>query len=859
MQENVLNKSRLARIFLFLFALVFFASPAFASEEFLSEKWLFNGDSFVANSQAFIMHMDYNTIIYVSSDLGSVGIPYGSCSKINSTKICYNLSTFDADKRAMKAKLLVFSVAPKITVYRQVSRPFVYVDEEAVVSVSINNTGGMATTVDYIDEFPDSLQLMYASGCIIDGHTMKWSGLVGKDSGYTCYFTIKPNDDLYRSIKARAVYYDGQQLKTIYSEAITVDARHFLVLAASASESSLLNGQIVNLTLNLSSRYYKMLNDRLAASVEVIIPESMVFYSASDIIKKVNDNVYNWSLTLYQNNTAQIVLRLRPKRIGTSEVVVKASYETDTGNFSLEDRKVPFTVTGKDLIVISEIKKGVSLETELETGEEYWLLVYVQNPNQYVVFKNVNMTFFTNLTYVENVILPYLNGSSQRIPVNINFKAPFVESTASYPFNININYSTEFGDYSYATLRKSISVRSPETPYITYVLTPSGNIESKDEFTVKVQVRNPRKTGINNVKISTKVLSAFKVSGVPDVITNINKAATLDAYELKLTAPRTLFDKTYVFNTTVSYVDEATGKTIFTYKEQSLKITPKQIKLSYNRRVSDTKIFKNKVLQLDHLITSNDDEEFKNLVITFPVQKYVDVIGSVNHAVNEISPGESMTLTGIEKIRVKEKDSIVLEPVTIRYQDLGGEYSNSTFGAISLGMASGYSEDMGPSLVADKKISVSKIDRSQDQNVSVVILLRNIGDAIADQIYLSDEYRQMALADLAPGMQVEVLYNISGNDIKSSGMIKRSIISYADSGGKHKYYTASEDLFVSVVEPKPAAAEIKTTAISAEQAQPEPQEEQIQQAQPQEEQKTKGFFANLWDSIKKILFWKRNQ
>lgn len=860
MKESVFGRTSLIFVFLFAFAVVFLAPNSFAADEFIREQWFFNGDSFIANNKAFIMHMDDNSIIYISSDGESAGIPYASCSRLNSTKICYNMSVFDVDQRAMKAKLLIFSVAPKITVTRQISKSFVYVDEEAVVSVSVSNTGGTAATVDYFDEFPDSVQLLYASGCVISNNTIRWSGMVGKDSADTFSFTIKPKDELYRTIKASAVYYDGQDIKTAYSNAITLDARQFLVLSTSVSDTSLLNGQIVNLTLNLSSRYSKKLNNQLASYVEVVLPESMVFYDASDIIKKINNYVYNWSLTLYQNNTAQIVLLLRAKRTGTSEVVLKTSYETDSGNFSLSGRKVPFTVTGKDLLLSSEIKKGVSLQTELESGEEYNLIVYIQNPNQYIAFTSVNMTLFTNLTYVENVIIPYFNASSQRIPVNVYFTAPLVDSTKSFPFYININYTTEFGDYSYATLRKSVSVRAPETPAISYALTPSSNVESKDEFTLKVQVRNPRKIDISNVRITTKIPDAFKVKGVTDLATNINKVSTLDAYEVKITAPATALDKTYIFNTTVSYTDEATGKEIFTYKEHEMKIAPKKIMLSYTRSVSDSKIFRNKIILLDHILSSNDNDGFRNLVILFPVQKYIDVVDSLNYSVNKISPGETITLTGIENIRVKEKDSISVEPVTLKYQDMDGYRLNATFGAISLSLASGYSEDTGPSLIADKKISLSKVNRSIAQNATIVITLRNIGDEMAKQIYLSDEYEQMIIADLAPGMQTEIRYDISGDDINSTGQIKRSILSYVSQNKGYKYTTASEDLFVPVIAAKPIVLE----NLSSVEVQVLPTEivvvsNETGQAQPAEEQLKKGFFANLWDSIKKVLFWKRKQ
>jgi len=92
-------------------------------------------------------------------------------------------------------------------------------------------------------------------------------------------------------------------------------------------------------------------------------------------------------------------------------------------------------------------------------------------------------------------------------------------------------------------------------------------------------------------------------------------------------------------------------------------------------------------------------------------------------------------------------------------------------------------------------------------------------------------------------------------------VIKRSILSYGEPVREYKYYTASEDLFVKII-PVPAQT-VSAETPGSEQPITEPIQPAKTPAQPDAagvqhaEVQSKGFFANLWESIKNILFWKR--
>ncbi|MBW3023032.1 hypothetical protein KY308_02930, partial [Candidatus Woesearchaeota archaeon] len=209
-----------------IIVLILFAVFVHGAETRIFEGYVFSDQSITVDDKPFTITFDPQPdTIMLKYNRNYYFVPADDCKTIMNLKFCYDSYTYDIDKNKYKVDLIVYSVSPDIKITRTIDKKDLLVGEEAEISVNVTNGVGLAAeNFTFIDSFPpDEFEITDVSWCSEENNSAFYSGYIKENDFLKCSYKIKPLKKLQRSSRAKVSYFDGTEMKDLYSSTIQFD------------------------------------------------------------------------------------------------------------------------------------------------------------------------------------------------------------------------------------------------------------------------------------------------------------------------------------------------------------------------------------------------------------------------------------------------------------------------------------------------------------------------------------------------------------------------------------------------------------------------------------------------------------
>ncbi|GEM_PF-2739773 len=716
-----------------ILAVLLLAAAASADTQVFSG-YLYSGETLTVDKQVMTTYISSSENGMVADyRTGLLSVINNTCQSTDYFKLC--LDNIEQDYTAKKKKMSIraFSTIPSLTITRKASKSELAIGEETAFTVTIENTGGVARNATYTDAFPENIEIKDIDGAYAKGNAVTWSGTIPLSGSKEIIYTIRPKDALKQGLKASLRYFDGYSMQTIYSDEITLSVTHFLNIEATIGKADIYLGQPDNFTINLTNRG----NNTINATLDIDFGEGLEVFAPS-AFTKTGSGIYRWNGELRKRNLSNnrvfskaYIFELKGARIGSTDITATTSYtDLATGeNVKLADIKKTVKVSDRG----TAIRTSFSDQT-LEAGQKNTIKIWVQNLNAYANITDVLITTHTPLADLPDYYTANIGIGEQRLIIELNTYLPGVASTTGYALDVNATYT--IGDKRVTkTHRGTISVMPVQELTITHALSKN-SVESDEDFFITATVKNPRKTGLNSVKVHDTVPEGFISYGASSATMSIAKESTANAYTYRLTAPRVSKETAYTITTTAEYSDAdnqydyAEYKSYRNSKNATVTVLAPKFTLDAARSLKETEIYKGNTYEINYVIKNPDEKQTaKGITITAGLQQDFDMVESINYFLPDIDPGETIYFTSKEKIRPKLNGTYTVAKSVLSFKNQYGEEFAQN--ATELQLTIKDSHLTGPAIVLSKNSS----DKTNNtEPIKITLTIRNAGNepAVAD-------------------------------------------------------------------------------------------------------------------------------
>ncbi|MBD3309908.1 hypothetical protein GF351_01680, partial [Candidatus Woesearchaeota archaeon] len=828
-----------------IFSMAIAAAPVDATEKITHDGWHFSHESVTVNGVVFNLDLGYSAdklLLRFDDNLDFVEL--GTCKILPDTnyviKVCFSDTDWDIDEKKIKFRVRFYSRYPDIEMTRTIGEEELSVGEETQIDVTIRNTGeARAANISFIDYFPEGIEIVDTDGVSVEGNATVWqrSSLDAGDEREFSY-TIKAADRVNMKLKAYLTYFDGLEMQEMYSDEIHLRVQDFMRLTSVLKEEIYV-GEETNITINLSHAPDDEDTGEDEAEIEyldILFPDSIEVTDPPLRMQKVGERRYRWSGELRENRSKTWEFDIRGIYTGVADIQFYAQYEKDGRTYSLQNLKDSTVIKDRGVIIRCDLED----DNEIESFEKKNIRIWVQNLNAYAMLKDVRIKIDGGAMFISDVYVDWMDEQEQKKVADFAFVGPDIKSSRSDEINVRIMYETEYGD------------EGGEEEDFSYSLVPVDNLEitqDPDDTTIeeeettyfRVSVKNNRNTDVRKVHVYDTADSRFQKRGLSEDVVNINKDSKTEIYAYKITAPKVRKEQDICINTTVEYKDESGN---YTYvKERCITVKPREIKFSVSKDVAEDERFRGQIINMEYEIRNQEDakgDTAYNLRIDFPLAQGYDTLDSREYLINQLDPGESVTVDREEQIRIRFNRSKFLIPETmIWYEDKDGNTFNVNTSSKSISTDSGYIT--GPAILLNKTAEVKEINESE--SFQVRLLVTNIGTDMATGVKVQDDGKEWSIMSMAPGSSKEFTYS---KTLMRPGkhVLPQAVASYRCMG--RDCWTGSDQPKIKVSEKEkpekeqPTETPAQEEKSAASEAEPAEEEEPSEQEAPgaEEEQKS---------------------
>jgi hypothetical protein len=364
----------------------------------------------------------------------------------------------------------------------------------------------------------------------------------------------------------------------------------------------------------------------------------------------------------------------------------------------------------------------------------------IENSNHFAELRNIEVEVSTNLTNFSKVEYPvlelqeYRKGfthtvSGMEIPYKFMFNAPRTEVDKDYDLFVTITGLTEFGEKFTNTTEFTARVNKFEDIQINHEF-ESTNIEGDEDTLVTTLLKNNRVSDIKNVHVTDYVDPRLGFDGVNTRKLTLKADEEVAVYSYMLTAPRINVESGDFFvNTTVKYYDPDYDQEFIQSEESKLTIKPKELRLTVDRTIDNDEVSIGDVLDVKYVITNSEEEEtITNIQLYLPMQKDLDIVGSLEYTIPKLRPGESITLPDKHKIKLKHNGSTTVEETRVVYRDIHDTimFEDTGTDSITIDDESTYA---GPAIFVTRELP---LDIYANDTVKIKLRVQNKGDESAE-------------------------------------------------------------------------------------------------------------------------------
>ncbi len=789
-----------------------------AEEKQIYDGWVFSEQSVYVDNQVFHFWLqDRGQELVARYEDTYLVIDRYDCEQEDYIKICYTEREFDVREEENKAKVVIYSLRPDITITRTIDKKSFLVGEEATITVELTNEGiKTASDARYVERFPSFIEITDSDGVEVNGSTVIWEGKIKEDETEELEYTIKSSREIDQRIKARFDYFDGSTNKIEYSKTLRLLVEHFLDIDPILDEGVEV-GEETNLTLNITNNHD---SDIKVNSLRIDIPESLEV-TKSPYSAERTGNSFTWDGNVKDGENIELEFRFNTKRVGINTIFINAniSYDSKTEMIS---KQASLVVGNSGIFINTNLEDG----DIFEAGYENRLKIWVQNPNEHITLANVNLVFDTDLIQIDPIYINKLDTTDLKEVVNVVFAAPNVSTATSYPFKIRASYNTPYGDMFTNELEiKNLKVEPIKPLSVTHSFSKS-KAEEGDEVRLTVKVKNNRNIDITPAYIYDQSSPLLLKEGISSSVISVDAKDTVDAYSYLITAPKVSNQTRFPIITMIDY--EVDNINYSDTKTSYLAVSPKDIKIRASKSIEkEDKYFAGQILELDYTLKNSEDESVRDIIIYFPKQKEFDVIGKEFYLFEGLDPDEEVKLNDIGRIRIKTNGSLRIEEGSIDYKNEDGRLFSVEDNRISLKANTSYLQ--GPMMWVEKS-APAEVEKGKKFDVELVV--RNLGDATAD-VVLTDSGLEKSFR-LAPGKEMQFSYETSIEESMELGHAKA------------RYHYLATPFYAYSDSP-----EVKVVGEAVEKPKPvEEEEESVEEVvEDIKKQSPKGFFSRLWEVL----------
>ncbi len=769
--------------------------------------YYYSGDTLTIDRQIITVYLSSKNGIVAEYGNSIMFVSNNSCQSSDYFKLCLDNIQFDYTARKDKMTLRAFSNGPVITMTRTASKSELALGEEALVSVSISNSGGIARNGTFRDDFPEGFEVYDADGASIVGNSVVWNGEIGTSGEKELNYRIKPKIILKETLKSSFKYFDGYAMQSVYSSATTFNVNHFLGMEVKLGHASVYVSQPNNLTINFTNRGNETANITLVLSFpsgyQVTAPHSVV---------NIGNNSFRWSDTLRKRNLSNnkyfskaLTFDFKTANIGSAEIFAYASYiGSEPVKVELPDLKRTVDVSDRGIAVRANLNDRL-----IESNQKFTVKAWVQNLNGYSPIQEVYATTYSDFGYIPDSYFKSMASSRSEPVLEKDFFAPNVTQTTGYKLELNVSYNIS-GKHYIKTFKDSLSIIPAKNLVISSSPTKS-SVESGGELFFAVSVNNPRLTRVNRVLVYDDIPPNFSVSGYRSALVSISKGSSATAYTYKLVAPKVKTQSIFSINTTVEYSD-ADSENVFSVpskyrisKETKITVDPVAFSLSATSTLVESSFYTGHIHSADYVISNPTEYPARDVTLFFQPQHQFDIVGPVNVSIPDIDPGETVYVTSKHRFRPKYNGSQVLLKSYLVYRNDEGQEYRSNLSDVSLSVKTGVIQ--GPMLVVNM---TAPDEGNLTEMLPVTVLLNNIGnEGVVANI---DNGLSTFSAYVASGSVFYYNYSLSMPDIGTFG-IPVAKVSYSYNG--KSYLTGTNPRKVNIVDKPLVSIEKSLPSVSS--------------------------------------------
>ncbi len=660
--------------------MLFVLSQAALSADATFDGWLYSGQATAMEGRNFIVYEASSRLdVLVDYGEGQLFIKNNSCQQTGNVRICLDNIVYDLDVKKDKMKVRAISLAPDITITRTADDNDFEAGDGTVISVTIQNTGGLARNLTYTDAFPESIDVVSVDGAMKLPHSVVWTANSLKTESASFSYKIKVNDVMDRKFVATLGYFDSVKMKTLRSSAVGIKTTARLLHEFVYGGGAVVVGEKKNITLNFTNRETSTAKIR----VDLFVDSGLVLTKLPKEFKRAGENAYHAEIEVFKssanttyNKTQHYYFEFIGIKTGAFKIKAVTDYSTDDiANRKLSDLEQSIAVSEKGVNVRTNLQ-----DLEFESNQAHTLRIWLQNLNTDASIRNVLVKMdgggFVSLP---DVYFDSIAPTAHEKIFENSLYAPETSLSKGYTMEVNVSYETQFGDNFSRRFVFTETVNRIENMTITHAISKT-SLESGEEATVKVSVRNPRTTRISNIAVKDNISDEFRIIGVKNAVIQLGANDEQTAYTYIIKAPRVVAEKDYYINTTVSYSDAdashdyyATSDYAVT-KGTTIKVKPQKFELTATRTVEGG-IYVGDFFDETYTIKNpSADTTAEKIMLLLPVQPEFD-LADTKRAVSlgRLGPGEEMTVTDRVKRRANKIGSNILEKTRVTYSNQFGE------------------------------------------------------------------------------------------------------------------------------------------------------------------------------------------
>ncbi|MAG16267.1 hypothetical protein CMO88_04355 [Candidatus Woesearchaeota archaeon] len=644
------------------------------------DKWMYSGQSITVEGRTFIMYKSVtNQDVIADYGEGSLFITNNSCQQTGKVRICLDNIEYYYDALDYRMEIRALSLIPDLTVTRTAVHTEVEAGEGTTFNVEIENIGGLAQNLTYTDVFPENVEILRVNGVVKKDNGIVWKKRTMGVESESFSYNIKVNDIIDRSFIGKLEYWDGEDMKTIWTDALSLKTTHKLLHKFVLGADTGIIGGKNNISLNFTNKEIITAN----VKADVYIDDGIEITKAPKEFKKVDERHYtaDLAITKYPGNRSMNITQgyffeFKGTKVGTFDI--KATVKYSTKNYperELSDLKESIEFTDKSLKVRSNFE-----DLELEANQAKTLRIWLQNLHPKLSIKNVFVSLNGGgIVTLPDIFVKRFAPHEQKKLVEIDFYAPNITSNKGYTIEANVSYHTEY-DENFTKKFKFTTTISPAKDMTITQTIDAPSLESGEETTVTVSVKNPRKTKIKNIVVEDTVPENFTVIGNFRHILTLESEGEQKAYTYVIKAPRVNKKTTYILNTTITYTEENAAQQFDNPREYkitksgTITVNPQDFELTATRTIG-ADIYLGDRFEVEYKLKNpSTDIKAENIQLTIPIHSEFDLVGN-EKTINagSLQPGEEITIISKEKRRAKKAGSYKLGKTKVTYSNQFGE------------------------------------------------------------------------------------------------------------------------------------------------------------------------------------------